>query len=445
MEALVNNAIAKGMSEEDISDIKNLRKFIIHSLVQVTKLFLLGPYERLIKCEEISQNIINSNDEEREKLINKELNIEITSFSFDKIKPSLVVFNEDGGSCTIITTCEEKDIEFKNLEKLYNSQNASVEKLRSFRKLNKDQILDNLLRFINVSGLNEEQKKSILGTYVYTPDNFIKVVLILLRLRVKIPVIMMGETGCGKTTLIEMASKLINKGKFDIKKMNIHAGITDEDIIKFMNDTKQEVDMEDKIMLKKRKEDFDSQSEENKKAYLKKRSIEKIYAEYEEEIKNRKIWIFFDEINTCNSMGLLIEIFCKNSIYGEPLDNRFIYIAACNPYRISKKENTVFNILYKKQHKKKNLVYTVNPLPISLLNFVFNFGSLKENDELEYIKSMVSGTTNKLIEKLNDRNLSKEKDKIINVETKSVELCQKYMKQNNDISIVSLREVNRFN
>ena len=33
-------------------------------------------------------------------------------------------------------------------------------------------------------------------------------------------------------------------------------------------------------------------------------------------------------------MGLFTEIMCKNSIYGKPLNNRFIYIAACNPYRV---------------------------------------------------------------------------------------------------------------
>ena len=53
-----------------------------------------------------------------------------------------------------------------------------------------------LLRFLNINSLTNEQKKAILGTYVYTPDNFIKVVLILLRRRDKIHIIMMGETGC---------------------------------------------------------------------------------------------------------------------------------------------------------------------------------------------------------------------------------------------------------
>ena len=32
-----------------------------------------------------------------------------------------------------------------------------------------------------------------------------------------------------------MASKLINKGKISIKKMNIHAGIVDEDIINWIS------------------------------------------------------------------------------------------------------------------------------------------------------------------------------------------------------------------
>ena len=253
----------------------------------------------------------------------------------------------------------------------------------------------------------------------------------------------MGETGCGKTTLIEMASKLINRGEIFIKKMNIHAGITDEDIIKFMEKVKKEVEMEDIKYINNKKKEFDCQSVKDKQAYLRKNTIEKIYDEYEKEAKNRKIWIFFDEINTCNSMGLLIEIICKNSIYGKPLDERYVYITACNPYRVIEKENKVFDILYKEKHQKKNLVYTVNPLPLTLLNFVFNFGSLKTEDEIKYIESMVKTNTDELFKKINN-NYLKEKDKIIGIETECVQLCQQFMKKNNDVSIVSLREVNRF-
>ena len=35
-----------------------------------------------------------------------------------------------------------------------------------------------------------------------------------------------------------------------------------------------------------------------------------------------------------------------------------------------------------------NLVYTVNPMPHSLLNYVFDFGSLSSQDEKRYIQNM---------------------------------------------------------
>jgi hypothetical protein len=290
VENLINNAKAFKMNKEDTKNLINLRKFIIDSFVNVTKLMIIGPYEDLIKSQKINQELFNKEDGIKDKEINKQLSIRIDSISFDKIKPSLVVFNEDRNSYSIITTCSEKENEFKSLAKLYNLQNIDLisskygkkinnkglKKLKSFRQLNNDEILDNLLNFLNVSGFfNEEKKREVMGTYVYTPDNFIKVVLILIRIRVKIPIILMGETGCGKTTLIEMASKLYNKGLTIIKKMNIHAGITDIDIIDFFKKTKEIVEMEDRILFKGKTTEFESLSEENKKAYLKQYSNNK--------------------------------------------------------------------------------------------------------------------------------------------------------------------------
>ena len=433
----------------------NIRKFIIDSLVKLTKSFLLGPYEDLIKDQEINKKLLNSKkNEEKEKIINYNLNLNINSISFDQIKPSILVFNEDGNSVSIIATCSENEQEFHILEQLYNSQNFDNTKLKNFQKLESQEILNSVLNFLDCK-IDENKIQKILGHYVYTPDNFIKVVLILMRIRVKIPVILMGETGCGKTTLIEMASKLkfegneyyhniySNNKKPYIKKMNIHAGTTDEDVIHFFNNIEFEIKNEDNKMINEMKKNFENMTEEYKKAYLKKNTKEKIFSEYEKKIKERDIWIFFDEINTCNSMGLFIEIFCKNSIYGKQLDKRYTYIAACNPYRVTDKKNIVFNVLYKKNYQKKSLVYTVNPLPISLLNFVFNFGSLKDKDEEKYIESMISGTTKELSQKYNlEENDVKD---LINFGTKCVKKCHNYMKQNNDISIVSLREVNRYN
>ena len=99
----------------------------------------------------------------------------------------------------------------------------------------------------------------------------------------------------------------------------------------------------------------------------------------------------------------------------------------------------------KKTKRKKKLVYTVNPLPISLLNFVFNFGSLKEKDEFTYIESMIEKVTDELFYQINDENILKEKTNFLKMETECVKICQNFMKKNNDVSIVSLREVNRYN
>ena len=47
-----------------------------------------------------------------------------------------------------------------------------------------------------------------------------------------VPVVLMGETGCGKTFLIRMICQVYNI-KLEIK--NIHEGITEKYIIDFMN------------------------------------------------------------------------------------------------------------------------------------------------------------------------------------------------------------------
>ena len=52
-----------------------------------------------------------------------------------------------------------------------------------------------------------------------------------------------------------------------------------------------------------------------------------------EEIFGRKTWIFFDEINTCESMGLIGEIMFNNSIHGEEIKSNLVFLGACNPYR----------------------------------------------------------------------------------------------------------------
>ena len=49
-----------------------------------------------------------------------------------------------------------------------------------------------------------------------------------------------------------------------------------------------------------------------------------------------------------------------------------------------------------KAKKGSDLVYTVYPLPHSLLNFVFYFGALKPEDEQNYIKCIISSVIEKI-------------------------------------------------
>lgn len=49
---------------------------------------------------------------------------------------------------------------------------------------------------------------------------------------------------------------------------------------------------------------------------------------------NVKLWIFFDEFNTSQSLGLICEILCERTLLGEPLEENMRFLAACNPYKL---------------------------------------------------------------------------------------------------------------
>ena len=93
------------------------------------------------------------------------------------------------------------------------------------------------------------------------------------RIKANIPVIIMGETGCGKTSLIIKLNQILNNGEKNIEIINIHPDITDEILCK---------EMEEKNKLAK-------------------------------EQKDKELWVFFDEMNTCLSLSLLTEIFIKRT------------------------------------------------------------------------------------------------------------------------------------
>ena len=243
----------------------------------------------------------------------------------------------------------------------------------------------------------KEDKKSLLSilqnrtqNYIITNDNFKKMVLLYGRIKANIPVIIMGETGCGKTLLIEKLNQILNNGKMTIRIINLHHGITDD--ILYNN-------------------------------------VKKII----EEAKTIKeeIWILFEEINTCQSFPLLTEIFINRTYNGEKMSDNIRLLGACNPYRKRKFATEKFG-LSRNDEKENELVYLVQPLPQSLFYYVFSFGSINEEDEKIYIFS--------IIEKL----FSEEEKELHEITKDAIFECHKYLRETFDPSVVSLREISRF-
>ena len=91
-------------------------------------------------------------------------------------------------------------------------------------------------KILEICVSSESKKKQLydqgkLYNIVFTLDHFMKLILIYLRVRSNLPIILMGETGVGKTSLVDYLSKVIDA---EYMTLNIHAGITDDEIIRFV-------------------------------------------------------------------------------------------------------------------------------------------------------------------------------------------------------------------
>lgn len=79
--------------------------------------------------------------------------------------------------------------------------------------------------------LSKKEPTSV-PNYVLTPDNFLKMALISLRINARVPVIILGETGCGKTSLLRALAGYSSATFFTL---TVHAGSTEQDIKTFIN------------------------------------------------------------------------------------------------------------------------------------------------------------------------------------------------------------------
>ena len=202
----------------------------------------------------------------------------------------------------------------------------------------------------------------------------------------------MGETGCGKTSLIIKLNQLLNNGKTTLEIININPSITDDKLYLIINNL-------------------------NEKA---------------KQIKDEELWIFFDDINTCLSLQLITEIFSKRTYHGYILNDNIRLIGACRPYRKRKKDKEKLGLSLSNDNDKE-LVYLVQPLPQSLFYYIFCIGSISEEEEKIYIYN--------IIQKL----FTKEEKNLYEITVEIISKCHNFLRSIYDTSIVSLRDINRFN
>ena len=268
----------------------------------------------------------------------------------------LIVVFHAASSDSLTALYRDSSLVPPKVKELLTSQKMKAGALDEFHKMSQAELLQklNLIACEDQTALTD--KFSLPGSYALTPDNILKMALIILRVRARVPVVIVGETGCGKTSLIRYLAQVC---KVTFRVFNFHAGIKEEEITGFI-----EKAIEDARKLGK-----------------------------------QKLWIFLDEINTCDHICLLSDIICRRKLGPVSLPPNLTLLAACNPYRLRDDSQVLTTGLQKQDARAQKLlkdeysclVYRVNPLPESLLNYVWDYGSLGSKDEIAYIERMLQG------------------------------------------------------
>eukprot|EP01083_Nonionella_stella_P128419 389155_1 len=262
--------------------------------------------------------------------------------------------------------------------------------------------------------------------YALTFDNMLKMIAIFFRIKANIPVILMGETGCGKTALLSYLAKAANR---EIQRADVHGGFTYKHIKHKMDEwisiAKKKTE-ESEEMIQVHLIDQCGEMEENEYKEYRMYQVRK-----EHQMKKMDdLYIFFDEINTSPDVGCFKEILCDRHFDGEPLPTNMKIIAACNPRR-------------RRKVKRKSMIsdplsvymYRVYPCPSSMKEYIWMFGSLSQNDERAYAHQMCQTFTDQILHQNNQLQSKLSKFVVI-----SQAFVRKKLK---DSAFVSLRDIAR--
>ncbi|XP_028413413.1 E3 ubiquitin-protein ligase rnf213-alpha-like, partial [Dendronephthya gigantea] len=275
----------------------------------------------------------------------------------------LIVFHGNNSQAITAFYRKKEDVPPKVSDLLKNQIVKEANKeLEDFELMNQQQLQEKLEKIVRTESRGAEEGSTLENEssgYALTPDNMLKMILIILRMRANVPIIIMGETGCGKTSLIKY---LANICEIPFFAFNIHAGRSEEEIKEFVKER-------------------DKAANEN---------------------PNQNFWVFLDEINTCGHLGLINGILCHHLMGGQPLATNLVFIAACNPYKRRTEDHILTAGLEMNNMKDEysKLVYRVHPLPEAMVDYVWDYGSLTPHDEKEYIKRMIQSLPGKYLDVL---------------------------------------------
>mgnify|MGYP002630326724 CR=1 FL=1 len=197
--------------------------------------------------------------------------------------------------------------------------------------------------------------------YALTGDNLLKMMLVHVRVTAGLPVVVMGETGCGKTSLLKYLARAAGIDDDNFQVLNIHAGIGKPQIVAFVREAEKQAQRSGSQVLLR------SHTPATLSCI-----IHVLCTSF-----SSQVWTFFDEANTSEELGIISEIVCSRMLQGTTVDPRLVFICAVNPYRERKHDIQVVGLASKLdlQDPMRKLVYRVHLLPEAMLDYVFDYGS----------------------------------------------------------------------
>uniref|UniRef100_A0A1X7U225 AAA+ ATPase domain-containing protein n=1 Tax=Amphimedon queenslandica TaxID=400682 RepID=A0A1X7U225_AMPQE len=285
-------------------------------------------------------------------------------------------FEKKGSRIVLQDTYTQKEIKVDITPEMFEFLTKSVKiPFQNTSDCPENELIERLLEFMNIK---TDKIISPDETFVLTQDNLTKIMAIQTRFRCQIPVVLMGETGCGKTHLIRFMCKFAtyNESLKNMFILKVHGGTTEEDVIHCINEAEV-------AALENTKHNIDTV-------------------------------VFFDEANTSDVISLIKEIMCDGRCRGKLVPPFLKLVAACNPYRrhsneMIKKirgaklgwlayEEAMNDADKSREVPLRDLVYQVLELPDSMKALIFDFGKLKYETERDYTLQL---TWNKLSNKTN--------------------------------------------